>query len=77
MSFASEREQTAFARAHPDLYHRAGGPARLRIKDGQLALGSLACPGFAVGADMDFAAMRPMSEPARDRIKPAFPEKRA
>jgi hypothetical protein len=75
MSFAPEREQAAFARAHPDLYDRSAGPARLRIEGGRLALGSLACPGFAVAADMDFAAMRPMPAPPKDRIAPAFPEK--
>ncbi|HEY5831785.1 MAG: mandelate racemase [Hyphomicrobiaceae bacterium] len=75
MSFAPEGEQAAFARAHPDLYERSAGPARLRIRDGKLALGSLACPGFAVAADMDFAAMRAMPAPQAGRIKPAFPEK--
>ncbi len=35
--------------------------ARLVIDNGKLALGSLGCPGFAVAADMDFAAMRPMA----------------
>ncbi len=77
MSFAPEREQAAFARAHPDLYDRSGGPARLRIDSGQLSLGSLACPGFAVAADMDFAAMRPMPAAPPGRLAPAFPEKAA
>lgn len=77
MSFAPDGEQGAFARAHPDLYSRAGGPARLRIDKGRLPLGSLACPGFAVAADMDFAAMRPMPEAPRGRIVPAYPEKAA
>jgi hypothetical protein len=75
MSFAPESEQAAFARAHPDLYERSAGPARLRIRDGGLALGSLACPGFAVAADMDFPAMRAMPAPQAGRIEPAFPEK--
>jgi len=77
MSFAPEREQAAFARAHPDLYDRSAGPARLRIERGQLGLGSLGCPGFAVAADMDFAAMRPMPAAPSGRIAPAFPEKLA
>ena len=77
MSFAPEREQAAFARAHPDLYDRAAGPARLRIEGGQLALGSLGCPGFAVAADMDFPAMRAMPAAPSARIAPAFPEKAA
>ncbi len=77
MSFATEQEQAAFARAHPDLYSRAAGPARLIIDNGNLALGSLACPGFAVGADMDFAAMRPMPAAPAERLTPAFPDKAA
>jgi hypothetical protein len=77
MSFASEREQAAFARAHSDLYRRSAGPARLLIDNGQLSLGSLACPGFAVAADMDFAAMRPMPAVPLERLAPAFPEKLA
>jgi hypothetical protein len=74
MSFAPEREQADFLRAHPDLYDRSRGPARLRIRDGRLALGSLACPGFAVAADMDFAALRPMPRAPRSPIVPQFPE---
>jgi hypothetical protein len=77
MSFAPEREQADFARAHPDLYDRSGGPARLRIGNGRLQLGSLACPGFAVAAGMDFEAMRPMPAAPRGRIAPADPEKAA
>ncbi len=75
MSAAPGGEQDAFVRAHPDLYARVPGkPARLRIKDGELALGSLACPGFAVAAEMDFASMRPMAAAPRERIVPAHPE---
>jgi hypothetical protein len=78
MSAAPGGEQDAFVRAHPDLYARVPGkPARLRIKDGELALGSLACPGFAVAAEMDFASMRPMAAAPRERIVPAHPEKAA
>jgi hypothetical protein len=60
MSFAPDQEQASFLAAHPDLYQRCAGPVRLRIHGGQLALASLSCPGFAVAAQMDFAAMRPM-----------------
>ena len=55
-------EQAAFLAAHPDLYRRADGVVRLRIEDGRIALGSLDCAGFAVGADPDFSAMRPMPQ---------------
>ncbi|MGH7006010.1 MAG: enolase C-terminal domain-like protein, partial [Alphaproteobacteria bacterium] len=59
MSFAPEGEQRSFVAAHPDLYAKERGPARLRIEKGQLRLDSLACPGFAVGGETDFAALRP------------------
>lgn len=56
-------ETDRFLAAHPDLYRRIGGKVRLKIADGQLAIGSLACPGFAVGAEPDWQAMRPMPQP--------------
>lgn len=68
MSFAPPAEQEAFAAAHPDLYARSDGPARLRIVEGRLALGSLDGPGFAVGAPMDFGSMRPMPAAPREPI---------
>jgi hypothetical protein len=71
MSFASEAEQASFTAAHPDLYERSGGPARLRIERGVLQLGSLACPGFAVAGKTDFASLRPMAAAPKDRIVPA------
>jgi len=77
MSFAPASEQAKFVHAHPDLYERVAGPARLRIREGRLALGSLACPGFAAVADMDFAAMRPMPRAPSGRIAPLFPERAA
>ena len=65
MCFAPEAEQRAFVAAHPDLYDmQPGRPARLRIDKGMLSLDSLAVPGFAVGAEMDFGSMRPMAEGA-------------
>jgi hypothetical protein len=62
MAGAPAAEQDAFLAAHPDLYHRAaGGRARLAIRDGAVALGSLAAtPGLAVGVMPDFNAMREM-----------------
>ncbi len=70
MSFAPDAEQASFAAAHPDLYDRSGGPARLRITGGTLQLGSLACPGFAVGGDTDIAALRPMPAAPKARLVP-------
>jgi L-alanine-DL-glutamate epimerase-like enolase superfamily enzyme len=53
-------EQQAFLDAHPDIYHRADGAVRLSIRDGKIALGTLACPGFACAAEPDWSAIRPM-----------------
>ena len=55
---ASEREREDFLAAHPDMYHRADGVVRLTIRDGRIAIGSLDRPGFAHGAEPDFAAMK-------------------
>ena len=74
MSSASDAEQNAFVAAHPDLYERQPGkPARLKVRDGALSLGSLGCPGFAVGVDLDFAALRAMPDAPRERLVPAHP----
>ena len=58
MAGIPEREQRAFLAAHPDLYREVEGVVCLRIEDGQLAIRSLACEGFAVGAEPDWPAMR-------------------
>ena len=56
-----EQEQLAFLNAHPDPYRRVDGRVRLNIKDGALALSSLAqTPGLAVGVTPDWNAMQPM-----------------
>jgi hypothetical protein len=58
-------EQDAFLAAHPDLYERSHGAVRLRITNGELAIGSLGCVGFASGAEPDWRALAPMPEPKR------------
>jgi Asp-tRNA(Asn)/Glu-tRNA(Gln) amidotransferase A subunit family amidase len=50
-------EQQAFLAAHPDLYECSQGAVRLSIRDGRIALGSLAGTGFASGAMPDFDAV--------------------
>jgi hypothetical protein len=60
---APAAETERFLVAHPDLYHRTDGKVRLKIAGGQLAIGSLACPGFAVRAEPDWREMRPMPLP--------------
>lgn len=71
-------EQQAFAQAHPDLYAQVTAPdgqavTRVRITDGQLALGSLACPGFASAAMPDFSAMQPLAAPLALPALPPIP----
>ena len=51
-------EQRALLAAHPDLYVDDHGLVRLRITRGRLDIRSLACEGFALGAEPDWAAMR-------------------
>jgi hypothetical protein len=58
MAAAPPAEQRAFLAAHPDLYRLQDGVVRLRIRDGRLAIASLRCAGFAVGADVAFEGMR-------------------
>jgi hypothetical protein len=53
-------EQQAFLAAHPDVYERSHGAVRLKIREGKIALGSLACAGFASAAMPDFSAMQPL-----------------
>lgn len=60
---APDAETARFHTAHPDLYHRTDGKVRLKIAGGTLAIGSLDCPGYAVGAEPDWTAMRPMPQP--------------
>ncbi len=54
-------EQEAFLRAHPDLYERSHGAVRVRITNGQLAIGSLDCQGYASRAMPDWSSMREMT----------------
>jgi hypothetical protein len=56
-------EQAAFLDAHPDLYERSHGAVRLRIANGELAIGSLDCIGFASGAEPDWRALAAIPEP--------------
>ena len=57
MAAQSQAEQLAFLAAHPDVYEQSQGAVRLSIRDGRIALGSLAAPGFASAAMPDFNAM--------------------
>jgi L-alanine-DL-glutamate epimerase-like enolase superfamily enzyme len=63
MAGLPDMEQSAFLAAHPDLYERSHGAVRLKIRAGELAIGSLDCPGFASGAEPDWGGLAPMPEP--------------
>jgi hypothetical protein len=70
MASVSESEQASFLKAHPTLYDRQPGkPVRLKVSDGKINLTSLGCAGFAVGADVDFKALRSMPAAPKERIQ--------
>ena len=60
MADLPQAEQDTFLVAHPDLYERSHGAVRVRISNGDLAIGSLACAGFASAAMPDWNSMRRM-----------------
>jgi hypothetical protein len=64
MAALPQGEQQAFLAAHPDLYEHSHGATRLRVRAGQLAIGSLACAGYASAAQPGWDAMPPLA--ARD-----------
>jgi hypothetical protein len=60
MAGLPKHEQDAFLDAHPDLYEHSRGAVRLKIREGRLAIASLAGVGFASGAQPDWAALKPL-----------------
>jgi len=58
MADLSEAEQQDFLDAHADLYTRKFGATRVRIVEGMLSIGSLACPGYAVAANPEWNTMK-------------------
>jgi hypothetical protein len=67
MAALPQGEQAAFLAAHPDLYERSHGAVRVRIRGGELTIASLACTGFASGAQPDWQAMRALHCPKDKR----------
>jgi len=61
MSGLPDSEQAATLAAHPDLYERSHGAVRLKIREGRLAIGSLAGTGFATGAYPAWESLTPMA----------------
>ncbi len=54
-------EQALTLAAHPHLYERTHGAVRLKIRAGELDIGSLAKPGFASAAYPDWESLRQMA----------------
>jgi hypothetical protein len=57
LAAVSTAEQQEFLQAHPDVYEHSHGATRLKIRQGRIALGSLACSGFSSLAQPDFSQM--------------------
>jgi L-alanine-DL-glutamate epimerase-like enolase superfamily enzyme len=55
-------EQERFLSSHEDLYEQSHGAVRVRIRGGNLKIGSLDCPGYASRALPDWQAMRTIGE---------------
>jgi hypothetical protein len=62
MAAQPQTEQAAFLAAHPDVYEHSHGAVRLKIRDGRIAIGSLACAGYASGAMPDFNVMQGLAD---------------
>jgi L-alanine-DL-glutamate epimerase-like enolase superfamily enzyme len=58
---AGDAEQRSFLSAHPDLYERHADNVVLAIRDGKIALGSLARAGFAGNAEPPWRDLQPIS----------------
>jgi L-alanine-DL-glutamate epimerase-like enolase superfamily enzyme len=56
-------EQDRFLAGHPDLYERSFGAVRVRLREGELALGSLRGVGYASNAAPEWRTMRAMATP--------------
>ena len=63
MAGLPQPEQDDFLAAHPDLYERSHDAVRLKIRAGQLAIGSLAGHDFASGACPDWTQLAALAEP--------------
>jgi hypothetical protein len=60
MADLPQGEQDAFLAAHPDLYEHSHGAVRVKIRQGELAIGSLDCKGYASAAMPDWKSMKEM-----------------
>ncbi|GMV99413.1 MAG: hypothetical protein AMXMBFR84_05520 [Candidatus Hydrogenedentota bacterium] len=62
LDHVSKQEADSVLKHHPDLYDAFGRSARLRIREGRIALGSLQCAGYGVATLPDFDALTPVSD---------------
>ncbi|MDQ6620955.1 MAG: mandelate racemase [Pseudomonadota bacterium] len=62
-------EQQGFLAAHPALYELTHGSVRLRLRNGTLALGSLAGSGFASAAQPEWSGMSSLRAPASKTLQ--------
>jgi L-alanine-DL-glutamate epimerase-like enolase superfamily enzyme len=60
MADLSKAEQERFLNSHEDLYERSHGAVRVRIREGNLQIASLDCPGYATRAMPEWETMRRM-----------------
>ncbi|MEW6687956.1 MAG: enolase C-terminal domain-like protein [Pseudomonadota bacterium] len=60
MAGLPQTEQAAFLAHHPDLYEKSHGAVRVKIRAGNLDIGSLDCPGFASRAMPEWSSMKEM-----------------
>jgi hypothetical protein len=58
MAGLPKAEQEHFLNSHEDLYEQSHGAVRLKIRDGNLHIASLDCPGYASRAMPEWQAMR-------------------
>lgn len=57
---ARDAEQRDFLAAQPGLYERSHDSVRLAIRDGVIDISSLEAPGYASGAEPDWATLEPL-----------------
>ncbi|HKU88130.1 MAG TPA: mandelate racemase [Casimicrobiaceae bacterium] len=70
---ASSREQLAFLDAQPGLYEAAGDTVQLVIREGRIALTSLATRGFASAAWPEIETLSPLQAPERAQANEQSP----
>jgi len=68
LNHVSYSELADCLRVHGNLYEPFRDSARLRIRDGEIALESLNQPGFGLGMNVDFESMTPLNDWAYESL---------